>query len=172
MLPQDSGMKTLPFVWERDHIRFRRTHKNSGCEATDVHYMLFLLDTSGSIGRRNFNKMTEAIASISHYFCKQIQVAFMTFDHNIHLEFCFNCHDNDPQGRARLNQTIQSIQYRGGLTHTARAASACSSQAVVCQPMLAVLMLCSSQMGAPMTEIFKFVMKFDVCIVMPKTHSQ
>ena len=132
LLSQDSDMKTLPFVWERDHIRFRRTHKISGCEATDVHYMLFVLDTSGSIGRRNFNNMTEAIGNISHYFCKQIQVAFMTYNHDIHLEFCFNCHGNDPQGRSRLNQTIRSIQYRGGMTHTAGAARCACSQ--VLQP--------------------------------------
>ena len=125
-------MKTVPFVWERDHIRFRRTHNRFCNSDTDVHYMLFLLDTSGSIGPHNFSKMTKVIGNISHYFCKPIQVALMTFNHNIHLEFCFNCHDNDRQGRARLDQTIRSIQYRGGWTHTAGAARCACSQ--VLQP--------------------------------------
>ena len=127
LVPKNSGMNPRPFVWENDHIRFRRMHKNQYCAPTDVHYILFLLDTSGSIGRDTFNRMTKAIGDISHYFCKQVQVALMTFSHDIHLEFCFNCHDNDPQGRAKLNQTIQNIQYRGGMTHTAGAARcACS----------------------------------------------
>ena len=46
----------------------------------------------------------------------------MTFNHLFHLEFCFNCYENDPAGRSSLSQAIKNIVYRDGQTYTAGAA--------------------------------------------------
>ena len=43
------------------------------------------------------------------------------------LEFCFNCFDNTINGRSAAKQAISNAIYRGGLTHTGKAARcACS----------------------------------------------
>lgn len=116
--PPDSN--PLPFVWKDDHMLFRRQVRQ--CESDDVQYILFLIDTSGSIGFSNFRRITEGIGNITALFCKPVQIAMMTFNHEFNLEFCFNCYDNNLQGRFGLKQAISNIQYRGGLTHTGGAA--------------------------------------------------
>lgn len=105
---------------KEDHIISRR--QNKLCRHNDIQYILFLLDTSGSIGSYNFSRITETIGNISAHFCSQVQVAVMTFNHHFHLEFCFNCYDNDPIGRRSLSQAIKNIQYREGLSYAAGAA--------------------------------------------------
>lgn len=88
----------------------------------DTRYLLFLLDTSGSIGRYNFHNITEAISNITAFLCQQVQVAVMTFSDEFYLEFCFNCYKNDPMSRNNLRQAIRNIEYHGGNTHTGGAA--------------------------------------------------
>ena len=117
MAPEDSNPK--PFVWKDDHELFRRQVRS--CESQDIQYILFLLDTSGSISITDFQRMTTAIGTITTLYCKQIQIAVMTFDHKFELEFCFNCFDNDLFGRQSMSTTIKNIQHRRGFTHTAGA---------------------------------------------------
>ena len=86
--------------------------------------MVFVLDTSGSIGQANFEKMTSAISKFVPLFCDNLKVAIVSYSHDINLEFCFNCHNLCPSCLAdwnRLNSSIQGIRYRGGLTHTGTA---------------------------------------------------
>ena len=126
-VPVKSDSRAVPFVWNKDHMRFRRM--TEGCSPpNETHYILFILDTSGSIGTINFKRMTSGIGNISQHFCKPTQVAVMTFSHELHLEFCFNCHDNTRDGRNQLGQNIKNIRYRGGSTYTGAAAKCACSQ--------------------------------------------
>ena len=103
-------------------MRFRRQFtEQSQCHPNGIQYILFLLDTSGSIGNSTFRRVTAAISELLKLFCKPIKVAVMTFNHEFNLEFCFNCHDNTCTGRAGTAQAICAIEYRGGSTHTAGA---------------------------------------------------
>ena len=112
----------VDFNWEEHHMRFRRQFTEpSQCQPNGTQYVLFLLDTSGSIGEVAFRRETEAISKLIRLFCKPIKVAVMTFDHEFNLEFCFNCHDNTCTSRATAAQAIRDIMYRGGSTHTAGA---------------------------------------------------
>ena len=112
----------VDFNWEEHHVRFRRQFTNSPeCHPDGTQYMLFLLDTSGSIGSADFQRMKEAIGNLVRLFCKPIKFAVMTFNHEFNLEFCFNCHDNDCAGRTSIRDSILGVRYRGGATHTAGA---------------------------------------------------
>ena len=112
----------IDFNWEEHHMRFRRQFTDRpACHPNGTQYMLFLLDTSGSIGRTDFQRMTAAISKLVRLFCKPIKVAIMTFNHEFNLEFCFNCHENTCGGRTSMRDSILGIQYRGGSTHTASA---------------------------------------------------
>lgn len=91
------------------------------CKANDTHYLLFILDSSGSIGSDDFSRVTEAIGNITAFFCDKVQVALMTFDNLFYLEFCFNCYDNDARGRSSLSQAIKNTPYRDGYTWSASA---------------------------------------------------
>ena len=85
--------------------------------------MVFVLDTSGSIGPANFQKMTNAISNFVPLLCDNIKIAIISYSDDIHVEFCFNCYNlcNDTDNcwdRWKARNTIRGIQYRGGLTHT------------------------------------------------------
>ena len=110
----ESEEAPLPFNWNQHHHRFRR----QTCGHSDIQYILFLLDTSGSIGSADFQRMTTAIGRINRYFCRPIRVAAMTFSRTFHLEFCFDCYDNTCGGRFAASNAMAGIRYRGGNTHT------------------------------------------------------
>ena len=81
--------------------------------------MLFVLDTSGSIGPAQFQRVQAAIGLLPSLFCRQVKFAVMTFSHYVNLEFCFNCFENTFDGRTKVTDAIKGIKYRGGGTHTA-----------------------------------------------------
>ena len=87
----------------------------------DLRSMVFVLDTSGSIGLTNFQKMTKAISNFVPLLCDNMKVAIISYSHNIHVEFCFNCHNLCKDcftDRWNVVSAIRGIQYRGGGTHT------------------------------------------------------
>ena len=90
----------------------------AGC---DIQTILLILDTSGSIGSSDFERMKRAMSNLIPHFCSKIQVAVITFSHTINLEFCFNCFDNTQDGRTDIQNAILAIPYRVGNTHTGAA---------------------------------------------------
>ena len=71
--------------------------------------------------------MTSLLGDLIVFFCRPIQVAVMTFDHEYFVEFCFNCHRNTCGGRSEARTAMRNINYgfnRDGTryTHTAGAA--------------------------------------------------
>ena len=117
----------IPFDFATHGGRYRR-QRNQNCQPDDTRYILFILDTSGSIGIANFEKMTDSLSKLVNRFCKRIKIAVMTFDHNHHIEFNFNCFDNTCAGRRETMDAMKSIRYRGGLTYTGEATlCACTS---------------------------------------------
>lgn len=65
--------------------------------------------------------MKNAISLLTSLICKPVKVAAMTFNHEYHLEFCFDCFDNDCTGRQETHDALQAMVYRAGWTHTAGA---------------------------------------------------
>ena len=113
--PEPLPVDPIPYSRDEHGARFRR-QSNAQCKPSDTQFILFLLDTSGSIGSNDFSLMKAAIAKITPLFCKDIRVAVMTFSDQFGLEFCFNCY-----GRRELTDAIRRIHYGGGNTHTAGA---------------------------------------------------
>ena len=104
------------------HERRRR----QACLNTDTRHVLFIVDTSGSIGESTFNKVRDLLANISENLCDHLRVAMMTYSDNINLEFCFKCHTD----RRDIFNAIRRVRYRGGWTHTTDATKC------ACQTML------------------------------------
>ena len=109
----------IPFNVLEHGPRYRQ--QNINCKANDTQYILFVLDISGSIDEAAFNNVTEFLSRLVPFFCKEIKVAVMTFNHNYYVEFCFDCFNNTCDGRNATSEAIKNIRYHGGRTHTAGA---------------------------------------------------
>ena len=120
-LPKVLPTDTIPFDTVEHGARYRRQSQN--CQPGGIKYVLFVLDTSGSINIEDFNRMTNALGCLVPLFCDPIKVAVMTFDHDYYMEFCFDCYDgNTCEDRKNAGNAIRSIPHRRGWTHTGGAA--------------------------------------------------
>ena len=106
--------KPAEFDIQKHGHRYRRQPRPCTTE-----YILYMLDTSGSIGRDRFMEMTCEVANLVKWFCKPIKIAAMTFGDTFSREMCFDEYDNTCDGRSDAKAEMKSIPYRGGLTHTA-----------------------------------------------------
>ena len=110
------GKRSVRWLSSPQFRQRRQTIRN------DQRSVLFVLDTSDSIGRQNFERMTATISNLATLFCSPVQFALMTFSDRRWLEFCFNCFENTLAGRIAARQAIANTVYRGGLTHFGEAA--------------------------------------------------
>ncbi len=111
----------MPYNREEHGKRFRRSH-NAHCQPNGEQHILFVLDTSGSIGQAAFTRMTIAVSNLTALFCRPPKIAVMTFDDTFNLEFCFDCFTTDYLGRYYASEAIRSLPWRAGLTYTGGAA--------------------------------------------------
>ena len=126
--PETLPVDPTPFNIIEHGARYRR-QANCQLGPDEFRYILFVLDTSGSIGITSFNRVTALLSQLTPLFCDPIKIAVMTFDHAYFVEFCFDEHDNTPLGRVQAGEAISNIPYiREGQgpgtrwTHTAGAA--------------------------------------------------
>ena len=105
----------IPFDMTLHGSRYRR---KITCYPDNTQYILFMLDTSGSIGQDNFEAMTSTLGRLVPLFCRPIRIGVMTFNHEYYVEFCFDFYDNKCQGREDAGDAISEIDYRSGNTHT------------------------------------------------------
>ena len=119
--PAPLPIDPIPYNRHEHGARFRR-EPNCNCHPNGEQFILFLMDTSSSIGSSNFDKMKTALSKITALFCNPPRVAAMTFGSDFHLHFCFDCFDTDMNGRAVTSAAIKAIPYRGGSTKTGGAA--------------------------------------------------
>ena len=112
--PEPLKEKPIPFNIDLHGHRYRRSH-------CDQEYVLFILDTSGSIGKTHFCRVNCFLGDLVQWFCNPISVATMTFSHTFHRELCFNTFRNGCDGRNSAKSVIKNIGYRGGSTHTGEA---------------------------------------------------
>ena len=132
-LAEETDIPVLPFNMEEVvgsiHARRRRqVCPDSGTQPAQDHirYVLFIMDTSGSIGNANFQDVKEILANLSSTLCDNLRVALLTYSHDFNLEFCFKCYNN----RNDIFGAIMNTVYRGGLTHST-AATRCACQTML-----------------------------------------
>ena len=90
------------------------------CEDIGGLDLIFVLDTSGSIGSENFNNAKRSIENIVSSLKigpNNTRVAVIIFSTDVRLLFNLNAHPDN----ASLIQAIKRIPYTGGLTNTAEA---------------------------------------------------
>ena len=129
--PSPLPVDPIPFDIMKHSARYRRQSNGVNCYPNGTRYVLFLLDTSGSIGQYDFDIMTSTLSTLVHYFCRRIKVAAMTFSDEHFIEFCFNCFGNDCSGRDDASDAMKDIRYRGGWTHTGQATQ-CACDVILC----------------------------------------
>ena len=94
---------------ERVKTIHERRRRQTCPSAGYIRYVLFIVDTSGSIGRLHFTRVTYLLALMSEKLCDHLRVAMITFGSDINLEFCFNCHTD----RCGIFEAITRVRYRG-----------------------------------------------------------
>ena len=100
------------------NLHGRRYRRQTTCYPDNTQYILFMLDTSGSIGRNNFEEMTATLGQLVSLFCRPIRIGIMTFNHEYYVEFCFDAFDNTCLGRFDAGRAISQVNYRSGASHT------------------------------------------------------
>ena len=130
-LQAETDVPVIPFNMEEVvgaiHARRRRQIcPDSGTQPTQerIRYVLFILDTSGSIGKTHFQEVKQILANLSATLCDHLRVALLTYSTDFNLEFCFKCYNNSKD----IFDAIMNTRYRGGNTHTTAATKcACST---------------------------------------------
>ena len=112
----ESNEVPVPFSWTDHGPRLRRQSQSGN--PLDIQHVLFILDSSGSIGLDRYQRMKTALSKLTPLFCKQVQFAMVTFSTDIKLEFCFDCFENTYLGRNATSNAIKSSTYYGGGTNT------------------------------------------------------
>ena len=104
-----------------EHLRQRRHDPSKKCTTTSNHHILFVLDSSGSIGSSNYQRMLKAVASLTAVSCRKPKFSLLTFSSNLKLEFCFDCFSSTDNGRTKTVEAIINAQYQNGNTKTGEA---------------------------------------------------
>ena len=70
--------RPIPFKWLEHGPRLRQ-RRQTQCSDNNVQNILFVLDTSGSIGETQFNRTKNALAKLTPLFCRKVRFALITF---------------------------------------------------------------------------------------------
>ena len=131
---EDTNVPVVPFNMDEVvgsiHARRRREIcPNPGTQPAQdrIRYVLFILDTSASIGSAYFKELKEILANLSTTLCDHLQVALLTFGADFNLEFCFNCYNNSND----IRDTIMNTVYRHGGSTRTTAAMRCACQTML-----------------------------------------
>ena len=88
----DASVPVEPFdMEERVKSIHERRRRQTYSNRDNIRYVLFILDTSGSIGRSQFVRVKYLLALMSEKLCDHLRVSMITYGLDIKLEFCFNC---------------------------------------------------------------------------------
>ena len=107
----------ISFDWKVHGSHFRQ-RRQTLCSDNDTQHVLFILDSSGSIGESDFTEMKEAIAKLVPLFCRKIKTALINFSSDIRLEYCFDCFKNTVLGRSAASDAIKAAKYLGECSNT------------------------------------------------------
>ena len=93
------------------HFSAITTHHQKRQTTNRKRYVLFILDSSGSVGSANFNTLINVLSDLLPLFCGNVKYGVMSYGSKIEQDICFNC---DQTNRVLLQQAIKSIRYHNG----------------------------------------------------------
>ena len=96
-----------PFDFD-GHLSAITTHRNKRQTNSKKRYVLFILDSSRSIGRAQFTLMKEVLSDLLPLFCGNALFGVMSYGAKLERDICFNCDQTD---RGKLYQALRSIKY-------------------------------------------------------------
>ena len=114
VIPQlDEDIIPMPFDMDEklSQIKAHR-QKRQGTNKKDK-YVLYILDSSGSIKGTDFTDMTNVMAEFSLFYCSGTKIAAMSYSDIVYKNYCFNC---DQTNIIKRYQAINSIRYLGQTT--------------------------------------------------------
>ena len=104
-----------PFDFD-GHLSAITTHRNKRQANSKKRYVLFILDSSRSIGSAQFTLMKEVLSDLLPLFCGNALFGVMSYGAKLERDICFNCDQTD---RGKLYQALRSIKYhKGGFTRS------------------------------------------------------
>ena len=81
--------------------------------------IIFVVDSSGSIGSTIYRDVLQVLSNFSGLFCGEVSIGLLTYSTHIDLEFCPTCHRNLGSSYLSVVQPkIKNARYHNGLTHT------------------------------------------------------
>ena len=90
------------------HLAAIRSHHNKRSANSRRQYVLFILDSSGSIGSSGFTMMKEVLTNLLPLFCGNTLFGVMSYGSRLERDICFNCDQTD---RSKLYQALRSIVF-------------------------------------------------------------
>jgi len=93
------------------HFSAITTHHQKRQTTNRKRYVLFILDSSGSVGSTPFTTMINVLSDLLPLFCGNVVYGVMSYGSKIERDICFNCDQTD---RTLLQQAIKSIKYHNG----------------------------------------------------------
>ena len=103
---------SVPNAFDFDgHLSAITTHHNKRQLNNKKRYVLFILDSSGSITSPQFTLMKEVLSDLLPLFCGNALFGVMSYGAKLERDICFNCEQTD---RFKLQQALRSIKYHRG----------------------------------------------------------
>ena len=87
------------------------THYNKRQASIKKRYVLFILDSSGSITSPRFTMMKEALSNLLPLFCGNVTFGVMSYGAKLQRDICFSCDQSD---RYKFLQALRSIKFHNG----------------------------------------------------------
>ena len=99
-----------PFDFD-GHLSAITRNRNKRGTSSKKRYVLFILDSSGSITKPQFAMMKQALSSLLPLFCDNAIFGVMSVGAKLERNICFDCNQKD---RIKLQQALLSIKYHNG----------------------------------------------------------
>ena len=107
---KDDYSNANPFDFD-GHLSAITSHRNKRSTNSKKRYILFILDSSGSITSPQFTMMKQTLSNLLPLFCGNAIFGVMSYGAKLERNICFNCDQSD---RSKLRQALRSIAFHNG----------------------------------------------------------
>ena len=106
----DDNSVPNPFDFD-GHLSAIKRNRNKRGTSSKKRYVLFILDSSGSVTSPEFTRMKQALSSLLPLFCGNAIFGVMSYGAKLERDICFDCNQKD---RIKLQRALLSIIYHNG----------------------------------------------------------